>query len=476
MRFKLYFYNKKIKNNAIIEINNIEGKERVFMKRLFKKRKKLSVSSPLLMGLFLCIVLSVGCSVAKNTAESAGNKATGKSVASTNTIGQSKIGKNSTDHNIDNNTAIETSKASLKKESNSKSTEDLMNKVSSDKISIVCTTFPQYDWVKNILGKEDARFDVTLLLDNGVDMHSYQPTVKDIAIVGSADLFIYVGGESDTWVADALKEAKNKNLKAINLMETLGDSVKEEEVVEGMQEEKGLFGHSHEESSKGNQKNSQKENQKNSHEEHQEKKQENSQKENNEKAQEKQNDKEVADEEPEYDEHIWLSIRNAETMVKNIEKAIEQLDSDNAKAYQTNAENYIKKLNTLDKQYVKTIQNAKYKAILFGDRFPFRYMADDYNLKYYAAFAGCSAETMAGFETVTFLAKKADELNLPVILTIENSDGRIAEAIKSNTTKKNQRILAMNSLQSVTKEQLADGITYLQVMKNNLSVLSKALN
>ena len=142
-------------------------------------------------------------------------------------------------------------------------------------------------------------------------------------------------------------------------------------------------------------------------------------------------------------------------MVKNIEKAIEQLDSDNAKVYQNNAENYIKKLDTLDKQYANTIQNAKYKAILFGDRFPFRYMADDYDLKYYAAFAGCSAETMAGFETVTFLAKKADELRLPVILTIENSDGRIAEAVKSNTTKKNQKILAMNSLQSVTKEQLA---------------------
>ena len=388
------------------------------MKQLFKKRKKLSASSLLLAGLFLCIILSVGCSVVKNTA---GKNATGKSAESKNTIEQNSMGKSN-----------------------------------SDKLSIVCTTFPQYDWVKNILGKEAKHFDVTLLLDNGVDMHSYQPTVKDIAIAGSADLFIYVGGESDTWVADALKEAKNKNLKAINLMEVLGNSVKEEEIVEGMQEEKGFLGHSHEESSK--------------------KDYEKSQKGNHEKSQKEQGQKETTDEEPEYDEHIWLSIRNAEIMVKNIEKAIEQLDSDNAKLYQTNAENYINKLNKLDKQYAKTIQNAKYKAILFGDRFPFRYMADDYDLKYYAAFVGCSAETMAGFETVTFLAKKADELKLPVILTIENSDGRIAEAIKSNTTKKNQKILAMNSLQSVTKEQLADGITYLQVMKENLSVLSKALN
>lgn len=388
------------------------------MKQLFKKKKKLSASSLLLAGLFLCIVLSVGCSVVKNTS---GKNTTRKNAESENTIEQNSIEKGN-----------------------------------SNKISIVCTTFPQYDWVKNILGEEAERFNVTLLLDNGVDMHSYQPTVKDIATAGSSDLFIYVGGESDTWVEDALKEAKNKDLKAINLMETLGNSVKEEEVVEGMQEERESLGHSHEKSSK--------------------EKQEQTQKESHENSQEINGQKEAADEEPEYDEHIWLSIRNAEIMVKNIEKAIEQLDSDNAKVYQTNAENYIKKLDTLDKQYANTIQNAKYKAILFGDRFPFRYMADDYDLKYYAAFAGCSAETMAGFETVTFLAKKADELRLPVILTIENSDGRIAEAVKSNTTKKNQKILAMNSLQSVTKEQLADGITYLQVMQENLSVLSEALN
>lgn len=388
------------------------------MKQLFKKKKKLSASSLLLAGLFLCIVLSVGCSVVKNTS---GKNTTRKNAESENTIEQNSIEKGN-----------------------------------SNKISIVCTTFPQYDWVKNILGEEAERFNVTLLLDNGVDMHSYQPAVKDIATAGSSDLFIYVGGESDTWVEDALKEAKNKDLKAINLMETLDNFVKEEEVVEGMQEERKSLGHSHEKSSK--------------------EKQEQTQKESHENSQEINGQKEAADEEPEYDEHIWLSIRNAEIMVKNIEKAIEQFDSDNAKVYQNNAENYIKKLDTLDKQYANTIQNAKYKAILFGDRFPFRYMADDYDLKYYAAFAGCSAETMAGFETVTFLAKKADELQLPIILTIENSDGRIAEAVKSNTTKKNQKILAMNSLQSVTKEQLADGITYLQVMQENLSVLSEALN
>lgn len=219
-------------------------------------------------------------------------------------------------------------------------------------------------------------------------------------------------------------------------MDVLGNSVKEEEVVEGMQEGKGFLGHSHKE----------------------------------------EEEADDVKEEPEYDEHIWFSIRNAEILVKNIAQEIANIDVKNAEIYEKNADCYIKKLDYLDKQYAATIKNGKYKAILFGDRFPFRYLADDYQLKYYAAFAGCSAETMAGFETVTFLAQKVDTLHLPVILTIENSDGRIAESIKANTAKKDQDILVMNSLQSVTNEQLLDGITYLKVMRENLSVLSKALN
>lgn len=364
------------------------------MKRLFKKRRMLSASSLLLTSLFLCLFLSVGCSVIKNN-------------------------------------AAETPNIFVNEKKDNNAEEDVM-----DKISIVCTTFPQYDWVKNIIGNQEKRFDITLLLDNGVDMHSYQPTIRDIAIAGSGDLFIYVGGESDAWVRDALKEAKNKDLKAINLMDVLGNSVKEEEVVEGMQEGKGFLGHSHKE----------------------------------------EEEADDVEEEPEYDEHIWLSIRNAEVLVKNIAQEIANIDVKNAEIYEKNADAYIKKLAHLDKQYAATIKNGKYKAILFGDRFPFRYLADDYQLKYYAAFVGCSAETMAGFETVTFLAQKIDTLHLPDILTIENSDGRIAESIKANTAKKDQDILVMNSLQSITNEQLLEGITYLKVMRENLSVLSKALN
>ena len=307
--------------------------------------------------------------------------------------------------------------------------------------------------MKNILGEEAERFNVTLLLDNGVDMHSYQPAVKDIATAGSSNLFIYVGGESDTWVEDALKEAKNKDLKAINLMETLGNSVKEEEVVEGMQEERESLGHSHEKSSK--------------------EKQEQTQKESHENSQEINGQKEAADEEPEYDEHIWLSIRNAEIMVKNIEKAIEQLDSDNAKVYQTNAENYIKKLDTLDKQYANTIQNAKYKAILFGDRFPFRYFADEYGLEYYAAFPGCASDTEPSAATMAFLINKVKEEKVPMVLKMELSNDNIAKAIAEAT---GTDVKVFYSCHNLTAQEFKDGETYLSMMEKNVETLKEVLN
>ena len=155
---------------------------------------------------------------------------------------------------------------------------------------------------------------------------------------------------------------------------------------------------------------------------------------------------------------------------------IQALDPDNKSDYMENAGKYVDELNDLDGRYELTVSKGKRQAILFGDRFPFRYMADDYGLTYYAAFVGCSAESEASFETITFLAQKVDELKLPVILTIEGADHSIAESIKKTTDSKNQEILTMNSMQSVTAKTVADGETYLNVMEDNLNVLSQALN
>lgn len=288
------------------------------------------------------------------------------------------------------------------------------------KIKVVTTIFPEYDWVKQIAGERVSDMDITMLLDNGVDLHSYQPTAADIMKISDCDLFIYVGGESDAWVDDALKEAVNKNMKVINLLDVLGDSVKEEEIVEGMQAEE-------------------------------------------------------EEEEPEYDEHVWLSLKNARVLCKAIADNLSAIDSEHKDVYDANVSSYMGKLDELDAQYKSTVESSSGNTLLFGDRFPFRYLVDDYGLNYYAAFVGCSAESEASFETISFLSKKTDELGLKSILTIEKSDKKIAKTIISNTKNKNQKILEMDSLQATTSKDAANGTTYLSVMQNNLNVLKEAL-
>ena len=297
-----------------------------------------------------------------------------------------------------------------------------------DKLSIVTTIFPEYDWVREILGEKADNAEITMLLDNGVDLHSYQPTADDIVKISDCDLFIYVGGESDEWVEDALRNAANGNMKVINLLEVLGDSVKTEEIVEGMQEEE----HEHE-------------------------------------------DAEEHEHEEEADEHVWLSLKNAKMLVRVISKALQELDPDSKDIYAANADAYVKKLSALDAEYQAAVDAASNKTILFGDRFPFRYLVDDYGLHYYAAFVGCSTETEAGFETISFLAKRVDEWKLPCVLTIEGAQHKIAETVVRNTTAKNQRVLTMDSMQSTTSKDVKNGTTYLSVMEKNLSVLKEAL-
>ena len=302
----------------------------------------------------------------------------------------------------------------------------------SDKLSIVTTFFPEYDWVKEILGDKAEATELTMLLDNGVALHSYQPTAQDILKISTCDLFIYVGGESDGWVSDALQEAANKDMKVIDLLDVLDDAVKEEEIVEGME--------AGEEHGDGED------------EEHEEE-----------------------EEGPEYDEHVWLSLRNAKVLCEAITNALTEIDPDHAADYRSNLTSYSEKLDALDAAYQSAIDSASRKTLLFGDRFPFRYLVDDYGLSYYAAFAGCSAETEASFRTITFLSDKADELNLTSVLTIESSDQKMAQTIIQNTKEKNQNILTLNSMQSVTSNDVAAGTGYLSIMESNLDVLKEAL-
>ena len=305
----------------------------------------------------------------------------------------------------------------------------------SDKLQIVTTIFPAYDWVREVLGDEADNAEITMLLDNGVDLHSYQPTADDIINISTCDLFIYVGGESDGWVEDALANATNKDMKVINLVEALGDGIKMEEVVEGMQESE--HDHEHEE---------------NADHEHEEE-----------------------HEHHHNDEHVWLSLKNAQIYCDVIANYLGEIDSDNKSLYSDNATAYNKKLAELDGKYQIVVSEGAKDTVLFADRFPFRYLVDDYNLNYYTAFSGCSAETEASFETIKFLADKVDELNLTCVLTIENVNHKIAETVVENTTNKNQQVLSLDSLQSVTTNDVNDGATYLSIMEKNLEVLTQAL-
>lgn len=296
------------------------------------------------------------------------------------------------------------------------------NNTNSDKLNIVCTNFPQYDWVKEITRGSD-NVNITLLDDNGTDYHSYQPSTDDIVNILSCDVFIYVGGESDKWVEDTLKNSdNNENMRVVRLADMInGDLLDEPEVLESE--------HEHENES-----------------------------------------------EESFDEHVWLSVKNAVAFCNGIADIISESDDSNADIYKKNAEEYISKLNSMDSEFEEKLLNSKRNSVLFADRFPFVYLMEDYDIDYDAAFPGCSSETDASFETVVSLAKEIDDQELPYVITIENSDCNIADAIISNTKYKNQQILTLDSMQIVKNEDIEKGKTYLSIMEKNLDVLMEALS
>lgn len=304
------------------------------------------------------------------------------------------------------------------------------NSEETKKLSIVTTIFPAYDWVKQVVG-DNKNVEISFLIDKGVDLHSYQASAADIAKITDSDLFVYVGGDSDDWAEDIIKE--NPNLKYINMVDSIGEAALAEELVEGMQDE----------------------------EEH-----------DNESEEHANEEGEHEDGEEEIDEHVWLSIKNAETIVSAIEAKLAEIDPDNKAEYEKNANDYLAKLDELDKEYKDTLSSIQNKTIIVGDRFPFRYLVNEYGIKYYAAFKGCDAGSEASFETVKFLANKMDELNMTDIFIIDGSKGDLAKTIVDNTKDKNAKVLVLDSMQS-TKS--SDNASYLDIMKKNLEVLKEVL-
>ncbi len=300
-----------------------------------------------------------------------------------------------------------------------------------EKIKVVATIFPEYDWAKN-LAKGSSGVEVELLIKNGTDLHSYQPSTQDIVKIGSADIFIYVGGESDKWVAQVLKNSRKENQLVVNLMELLAENVKEEELTEGMQEE----AHSHE----------------------------------------AENEADGAHEEAEYDEHVWLSVQNAKKAAVKIAECLEVADLENSNIYAANLESYLAELDGIEQKTKEVAERVqKSSPLIFCDRFPFRYLTDELGAKYFAAFAGCSAETEASFETVAFLVQKTKETDARAVFVTESSDRKLAQTVVAGAGLLQTEIVVLNSMQSVTQEQADAGASYTQIMLGNLSKITSVL-
>ncbi|MBQ3793490.1 MAG: zinc ABC transporter substrate-binding protein [Lachnospiraceae bacterium] len=293
-----------------------------------------------------------------------------------------------------------------------------------EKIKIVTTIFPLYDWTREVLGEEADRAELTLLIDKGVDLHSYQPTAADMMKIADADIFIYVGGESDGWVKDALPEKTDKVV--LNLMDIIGDQAYAEEVVEGME------------------------------------------------AEEEEDEEEEA-----MDEHIWMSPSFAKICTDAISNAIVTTTEDNdlVQAVSSNTKAYKDQLDLLSNQLKEAAskENRKYDMLLVADRYPFRYLSEECGLEYRAPFLGCSAETEASFEKVAYLAGELDKQQLPCILVCENNDQKLAKTILENSSRPQLPVLELDSMQSITAEDIAQGKTYLSIMQSNLEVIRYAV-
>lgn len=281
-----------------------------------------------------------------------------------------------------------------------------------DGLSIVCTVFPYYDMCKNIVGTAG---EVTLLNKGGTDLHSYEPTMNDIKIISKCDIFVYGGGYSDSWVEETVKVSGNKSLKMIRLLDYVTNYVEGHDHVHHPGED-----HNH-----------------------------------------------SADE---VDEHIWLSLKNASKICEVVYNTVLEVDFDNNSVYLQNYSDYTGKISELDNKFQKMVEENAITPLLFADRFPFRYFVEDYNIVYFAAFPGCSSETLATFDKMAELISTVNMLGLEYIFVIEGSNKDIAEAISDQTGAK---ILQLNSCQSVSEKDVDNGISYLSVMEYNYSVLSE---
>ena len=306
------------------------------------------------------------------------------------------------------------------------------------KLKVVTTIFPEYD-ITRAIAKD--KVDLELMIKPGVDVHSFTPTPQDIKTVQNSDIFVYGGTEHDKWVENLTKSIDMKNKKVVKLVD--GIQQLEEESVDGMKHE-----HHHDDK---------KEDQHN-HDHKHEKKDEHDHKDESEK---------------ELDPHYWTSPKNAIQMVKTITNALVEKDPDNAEFYKENAKNYIKQLEGVDKELHDVVDNAKIKKVVIADRFPFRYLFKDLGLEYRALFSGCSVESTASAGQIKKMVDYVKENKIPVVYHIEMGKGELAETVAKNSGSK---VKLLHSIHTVTKEDFDKGVTYIDLMKQNVEALKEGLN
>ena len=321
-------------------------------------------------------------------------------------------------------------------------------------ISIVTTSFHEFDWVNQIIGEDNEKFDITLLMDNGVDLHSYQPSVEDIAKITSADLFIHNGGLSDTWGKDAAAQAED--LLTINVMEVLleNDALVEGHACNHDHAEGESCGHDHAEGESCNHDHAEGESCGHDHAE----------------------GESCGHDHSEHDEHVWLSLKNAIVICETLTEQICLLDEANRDVYEQNSANYINLLKELNETFKATVSEAERDTVIIADRFPFKYLMNDYGINHHAAFEGCSAESEASFETVAFLADKIDELSVEYVIVIENGSDEVDKTVIDSSDNKDCEIITMSSIEGVGLDAATDGVSYYSLMKNNFETLEKALS
>lgn len=307
------------------------------------------------------------------------------------------------------------------------------------KYSVVSTSFPGYDFARAVT--KNTNISTKMLVKPGAETHTYEPTPQDIIDIKNADMFIYVGGDSDTWVEKILKDVDTKKTHVVKLVDLV--STVEEEIVEGMEDE-NEHEHDHDHDHKHDHDHD--------HESHAHK-----------------HDHDEEEEGPEIDEHVWTSPKKAMEIVKKIADVASEIDADEKTKINDNAEKYVAEIAQVDKDLHQAI-DGKISEIVVADRFPFRYFADEFGLKYAAAFSGCSEQTEASAKTISFLINKVKQDKVKKIYKIELSNGKIAETVSKDT---GAEVLELHSAHNVTADDFSKDVTYVDLMKRNLVALSK---